>query len=617
MLASLVRTLLTGLLVLLVPGASLAEDGPGWSYAWAGYGEPKYPRGFAHLDWVNPDAPKGGTLVLRNPDRRTSFDKFNPFTPRGAAPTGVMLFMFETLAVMSGDEPQTLYGLLAESIRVAPDKSSVRFRLNPQARFNDGSPVTAADVKHSFEMQAGPEAAPSMRAVWRGIERVEVEDERTVRFDLRQRTTDTVLAAGGVRVFSRRWGAGKPFDQVVDDPPITSGPYVIGRVDMGRQLELRRNPDYWASNLGVRRGMFNFDRVVYRYYKDNAVAREAFKAGQVDLFLEGDPGAWTRLHGGRKWEDGRIRKETFATDIGVHMVSFAFNMRRPVFQDRRVRQALDLSFDFDTHNRHGIFRRAQSLFNNSEFAATGLPSAGELALLEPHRASLPEAVFGHPYAAPRTHGDPRQLRRNLLQARALLEQAGWILGRDGVLRNAQGQPLVLEFLTTGPAGLLGPWQANLERLGIRLVERVVDSALMGRRMERQDFDLYLSTEGTFTLPLAPQLAGAYGSSPDGKGGSRYRGIQHPAVDALLGVMARASTLEELRNATRALDRVVMWHHWGVPFRYSADSRMSYWNRFGLPANRPRFYTIESVSASLPAWPLMAWWALPDNPRQGL
>jgi peptide/nickel transport system substrate-binding protein/microcin C transport system substrate-binding protein len=614
MLGPFLRGLLAGLVVLLAPGTGQANDGPGWAHAWAGYGEPKYPRGFAHLDWVNPHAPKGGTLVLRNPDRRTSFDKFNPFTPRGAAPTGVMLFMFETLAVMSGDEPQTMYGLLAESIRVALDKSSVSFRLNRQARFHDGSPVTAADVRHSFEMQAGPAAAPAMRMAWRGIERAVVEDEYTIRFDLRQRTTDTVLAAGGVRVFSRRWGAGKPFDEVVDDPPITSGPYVIGKVDMGRQLELRRNPDYWARDLGVRRGMFNFDRVVYRYYKDNAVAREAFKAGQVDLFLEGDPGAWTRLHTGRKWEDGRIRKETFSTEIGVHMVSFAFNMRRPIFQDRRVRQALDLSFDFDTHNRHRIFRRAESLFNNSEFAAQGLPSAGELALLEPYRSTLPDAVFGPPYTAPRTQGDPRQLRRNLLQARALLEQAGWTLDSDGVLRNTQGQPLVLEFLTTGPAGQLGPWQDSLQRLGIRLVERVVDSALMGRRMERLDFDLYLSTEGSFTLPLAPQLAGAYGSSPDGKGGSRYRGIQHPAVDALLGAMARATTLEELRHATRALDRVVMWHHWGVPFRYSADSRVSYWNRFGLPERRPRFYTVESVSASLPAWPLLAWWALPDNPR---
>jgi peptide/nickel transport system substrate-binding protein/microcin C transport system substrate-binding protein len=614
MLGPFLRGLLAGLVVLLAPGTGQANDGPGWAHAWAGYGEPKYPRGFAHLGWVNPHAPKGGTLVLRNPDRRTSFDKFNPFTPRGAAPTGVMLFMFETLAVMSGDEPQTMYGLLAESIRVAPDKSSVSFRLNRQARFHDGSPVTAADVRHSFEMQAGPAAAPAMRMAWRGIERAVVEDEYTIRFDLRQRTTDTVLAAGGVRVFSRRWGAGKPFDEVVDDPPITSGPYVIGKVDMGRQLELQRNPDYWARDLGVRRGMFNFDRVVYRYYKDNAVAREAFKAGQVDLFLEGDPGAWTRLHTGRKWEDGRIRKETFSTEIGVHMVSFAFNMRRPIFQDRRVRQALDLSFDFDTHNRHRIFRRAESLFNNSEFAAQGLPSAGELALLEPYRSTLPDAVFGPPYTAPRTQGDPRQLRRNLLQARALLEQAGWTLDSDGVLRNTQGQPLVLEFLTTGSAGQLGPWQDSLQRLGIRLVERVVDSALMGRRMERLDFDLYLSTEGTFTLPLAPQLAGAYGRSPDGKGGSRYRGIEHPAVDALLGAMARATTLEELRHATRALDRVVMWHHWGVPFRYSADSRVSYWNRFGLPERRPRFYTVESVSASLPAWPLLAWWALPDNPR---
>jgi peptide/nickel transport system substrate-binding protein/microcin C transport system substrate-binding protein len=611
---NLLRRFTVALLLCLAASLSVADDANGWSHAWAAYGEPKYPRGFAHFDWANPDAPKGGTLVLRNPDRRTSFDKYNPFTPRGAAPTGVMLFVFETLTVMSGDEPQTMYGLLAEQIRVAPDKSSVSFRLHPLARFNNGDVVTAADVKHSFDMQAGPAASPAMRVPWRGIERVVVVDERTVRFDLRQRTNDMVLGTGSLRVFSRRWGESKPFDDVVDEPPIASGPYRIGEVDMGRQLELVRNPAYWARDLGVRRGLFNFDRVLYRYYKDNAVAREAFKAGQVDLFQEGDPGAWTRLHSGRKWDDGRIRKETFSTEIGVHMVSFAFNMRRPVFQDRRLRQALDLSFDFDTLNRQRIFLRPESLFNNSEFAAEGAPTPGELALLEPHRAVLPEAVFGPPYRAPRTQADPRQLRRHLLQARALLEQAGWTLGADGVLRNAQGQPMVLEFLTTGPTGQLTEWQANLERLGIRLNERVVDSALMARRMERQDFDLYLSTEGTFTLPNGTQLAGAYGSSPDGKGGSRYRGIQNPVVDGLLRAMNEAKTQQELRDATRALDRVVMWHHWGVPYRYSADSRVSYWARFGQPARRPRFYAIESVSNSLPAWPLLAWWALPAAPR---
>lgn len=616
----MLRRLFLGLLpallllpLLLAHAPSRADEANGWPHAWAAYGEPNYPRGFSHLAWANPDAPKGGTLVLRNPDRRTSFDKFNPFTPRGAAPTGVMLFMFETLAVMSGDEPQTLYGLLAEGIRVASDKSSVSYRLHPQARFNDGSPVTAADVKHSFEMQAGPAAAPASRIAWRGVERVVLVDERTVRFDLRQRTTDTVLATGGVRVFSRRWGAGKPFDEVVDEPPITSGPYVIGAVDMGRQLEFKRNPAYWARDLGLRRGLFNFDRVLYRYYKDNAVAREAFKAGQVDLFLEGDPGAWTRLHAGRKWDDGRIRKETLATEIGVHMVSYAFNMRRPVFQDRRVRQALDLSFDFDTANKQRLFRRVESPFNNSPFAATGLPTPGELALLKHHRAHLPEAVFGPAYQAPRTQGDPRQLRRHLLQARALLEQAGWTLGSGNVLRNASGQPMVLEFLTTGPVGQLQEWQANLEQLGIRLVERVVDSALMARRMERLDFDLYLSTEGSFTLPSTAQLAGAYGSGPDGKG-SRTRGIRDPAVDALLAAMDRASTLQELQDATRALDRVVMWQHWGVPYRYSADARVSYWARFGMPGQRPRFFTVESVSPSLPAWPLLAWWALSTATR---
>ncbi len=587
------------------------SDRDGWSHAWAAFGQPQLPPGYAHVDWVNPDATKGGTLALRNPDRRSSFDKLNPYSARGSAPAGLTIFVFESLAVMSADEPQVMYGLLAESLRVAPDRSTVDVQLHPLARFNDGQPVTASDVLHSFEQVSGPYASPAVRALWRGVTRAVVVDDRTVRFELRQRTTETVFAVGSLRVFSRRWGGGRRFDEVVTDVPIASGPYRVGELDMGRRIEFRRNPTYWARDLGVRRGMYNFDRVVYRYYKDHAVAREAFKAGDVHLYKEYDAGAWVRLHTGAKWRDGRIRKEAFATGIGVHMVAFAFNLRRPQFQDRRVRLALDLSFDFDTYNRYGLFVRPSSLFNNSAFAAQGQPSPGELALLEPFRGELPEAVFGLPYQPPRTNGDPRQLRRNLLQARALLEQAGWTLGGDGVLRNAAGQALVIEYLNTGQPGSVTEWQANLEMLGIRLVERMVDSAQFQRRLEAYDFDLFAGVEGSFTLPSAATLANIYSSAGvDSKGGGKFRGIRSAAVDKLLDAMAYADNLQALQNATRALDRVVMWNHWGVPFRYSADERVSYWNRFGQPAKRPRYYSIESGGGLLTPLPLATWWALP-------
>jgi peptide/nickel transport system substrate-binding protein/microcin C transport system substrate-binding protein len=274
--ASRRRWLATALLVLLgtscigAPASENATTASGWMHAYATYGAPRYPRGFAHFDYVNPDAPKGGTLYLRNPDRRTSFDKFNPFTVKGNSPAGVMIFMFETLAVMSGDELSTMYGLLAEDMQVAPDKASITFRLNPKARFYNGDPVTAADVKHSFDMLTSPQADPTTRTRLAGAARAIVIDPRTIRFDLNEHSADAIINLGTrLPVFSQKWGrdaAGKtkPFDQIVNEYPITSGPYTIALADSGRRLEFVRNKDYWARDLGVRRGFFNFDRIVYR-----------------------------------------------------------------------------------------------------------------------------------------------------------------------------------------------------------------------------------------------------------------------------------------------------------------------------------------------------------------
>jgi len=297
-----------------VPPQTQPAAAGAWTHAYAAYGQtPKYPRGFKAFEWVNPDAPKGGTLYLGNPDRRTSFDKFNPFTLKGSSPTGVSILMFETLAVRSGDEPGTLYGLIAEEMLVAPDKSSITFRIHPKARFYDGDPVTAADVKHSFDMMTSKGAAPAVRAALEGVKAAAVEDERTIRFDLTDRTDDMLFNVGVIPVFSRKWGQGadgkpKPFDQVVTEYPITTGPYTIARTDSGRGIEFARNPDYWARDLGVRRGQFNFDRIVYRLYADRSISMEAFKAGEFDLIQEFVPQQWVRQHDGAKWRDGRIVK---------------------------------------------------------------------------------------------------------------------------------------------------------------------------------------------------------------------------------------------------------------------------------------------------------------------
>ena len=600
-------------------GAWAAEPGNApWLHAYAAFGEPKYPKDFKHFEYVNPDAPKGGTLYLPNPDRRTSFDKFNTFTIRGNAPAAMGIFMLEPLTVLSADEPRTMYGLLAQEMRVETDLSAITFRLHPLARFSNADPVTAADVKYSFDSLAGKYASPTYSSALTGVRSATVIDARTIRFDLTDRSSDTLFKVGALQVFSHKWGLKADatharFDEIVDEYPLTSGPYTIALADSGRRIELQRNPGYWARELPVRRGFFNFERVVYRFYQDEAVALEAFKAGEFDLVRVYSARIWTRQHKGPKWDDGRIVKQTFAVGTGQGLQSYQINLRRPQFQDIRVREALGLSFDYETNNRYRLYKRANSVFNNSDFAAQGLPSEGELRLLEPHRKELPGQVFGPPFIAPRTDADVHALRRNLLQARALLEAAGWKLGAGAKLRNARGEAFEIEYLAPGDSvndARLNAWARNLDKLGIAFKVRNVDFALYSRRLEEYDFDMITIVEGSFTLPSAADYANIYGAkSADEKGNNNFRGVKSAAVDAILAAMNSATTLEQFRDACRALDRVVMWNHWQVPELYSDIEPISYRAKFGIPAVRAKFFTADLPPDTDPqlAWPITTWW----------
>ena len=585
-----------------------------WVHGYAAFGEPKYGLDFRHFEYADPQAPRGGTLRLKNPDRRTSFDKYNPFTTRGSSPGGLVLLMFESLAVLSGDEPQTMYGLLAQEMWVAPDKSSIAFRLNPKARFNNGDPVTAEDVKYSFDSLSGKFASPAYRSALEGVAGVVVLDARTIRFDLTERNNDMLFTLGGLPVFSRRWALGadgkpKKFDEIVTEPPITSGPYLLGALDPGRRIEFKRNPQYWARDLPARRGFFNFELIVYRYYSDDTAATEAFKAGEYDIVRVYGARTWNRQHKGPKWDDGRIVKELFETGFGQHLQAYDLNLRRPIFQDIRVREAIGLSYDFDTvNNRFKMYRRAHSMFNNSEFAAEGPPSPAELTLLEPFRNDLPPQVFGPPYRAPSTDGDAHKLRANLQKARALLEAAGWRLGPDARLRNAAGEAFEFEYLTPEEGSRMADWEKNLAKLGITMKTRQVDFALYRRRLENYDYDMIAIVEGRFTLPEPSTFLSLYGSkAADEKGNSNFRGVKSAAVDRLIQVMNEAQTIDDLRTASRALDRVVMWNHWQVPDLYFSMLPTSYWNKFGRPKIMPKFYSIDSPNDAQPAWPIVTWW----------
>ncbi len=590
-----------------------------WSHAISAFGPPRHGPDFSHFDYADPAAPKGGSMRLSNSDRRSSFDKFNPFTIKGVGQASYLMLMFERLCDFAMDEAKTMYGLLAEAIYVEPDYSAVSFRLRREARFSNGDLLQPEDVVDSFRRLKGKLVRPEYITPLAGITRAVVADVRTVRFEIAadSRNFNTVFGLGNLNVFSRKWGDGKPLSEVVAEHPIATGPYLIDVAQMPSRLEYKRNPAYWAKDLPLRRGFFNFDRIEYRLYKDDAVRREAFKAGEFDLVRELTLSQYMRTHQGPKWRDGRIVKRNWDVDTGSMLQAIDFNLRRPRFQDIRVREAIMRAFDFETPmNRFHYFKRANSMFNKTDFAAKGLPSPAELALLEPFRAELPKEVFGPAFVAPRTDTGPNALRDSLKRAAQLLSEAGWNVATDGVLRNAKAEAFEMEMTEPSRVGRYPEFERNLKRLGIQYTERLVDFALYTRRLDVKDFDLIIIVEGKFTLPKADDLRQLYHSSEaDIEGSQGYRGVKSRAVDALIERMAAATTMDELTAASRALDRVVMWNHWQIGQLYSPGENTSYWNKFGMPKVQPKYFQIDSMpdEHSMP-WPLWTWWDKASDKR---
>jgi len=603
----------------LITGALLGSIGFVFSgaafgvYAIAQYGEPKYPPGFQHFDYVNPDAPRGGTLVLANPNRLTSFDKFNPFTMRGNPAPGLGL-MFESLTTGSLDEVATVYGLLADDIQVAPDGLSATFHINPRARFSNGDPVTAEDVRFSFETLKSPQAAPQYSVYFGQIARAVVIDPLTIRFDFKARTREMPLLAGGIPVFSRKWGMKPdgtriPFDQLAFQQPIGSGPYVIEHYDNGRTITYRRNPSYWGDRLPVRVGTYNYERINYKLYSDNIARLEAFKAGEYDVLVENIARSWVRRDIGKRFDSGELIKREFPHHNGSGMQGFFMNVRRPLFKDVRVRQALDLALDFEWLNRQLFFnqyKRTDSFFVNTELQAKGRPSEGELALLTPLRAQLDPAVFGEMTTQPDTD-PPGSLRANLIKARQLLADAGWTY-RDGALRNAKGEPFVFEILDdTGGGASMEPVAAafarNLQKLGITANFRTVDYALIQKRLDAFEFDMTSVRMPDVQVPGTEQVSRFGSKSADEQGSDNLSGVKSPAVDKILQAVVSAQTREQLVDATHALDRVLMHGYYVVPHWYSAKHRVAYRNTLAYPATLPLYYTADD-------WVTSTWWFKP-------
>jgi microcin C transport system substrate-binding protein len=561
---------------------SAATAGAEPRHGLSAFGDLKYPPNFTHFDYVNPDAPKGGRLSMIGTAGRITFDSFNNFILKGDRAQGLE-YLFDSLMTRAFDEPDAVYGLIAESADLAADRKSVTFRLRPEAKFADGSPVTAEDVVFSFQMlkeKGRPEYTLSLR----DVEKAEVLDADSVRYTFKGNLTrDLPLIVAELPVVSKAYYTAHPFDQTSLERPLGSGPYEIADFKAGTYVTYKRRPDYWAKDLPVNRGRFNFDELRYEYYRDRTLELEGLKAGAFAFREEFTSIDWATGYDVPAVREGRLVRLVMPDERPSGAQGFFINTRREPFKDKRVREALGLAFDFEWSNKNLFFElytRTKSFFENSDMKAEGLPGPEELKLLEPYRDKLAPEVFGEPYSPPVTDGSGRN-RDNLRRANELLTAAGYGNG---------GKPLTVEILSfeSGFDRIIIPYIDNLKRIGVNASLRRVDPAQYERRMKSFDFDL---TTERYSLRLTPgaEIQSFWGSEAAAMDGSfNLAGIKDPVIDALIAKVLEARSRPELVTATRAIDRVLRAGHYWVPHWYKASHNVAFWDKFSRPAVKPKY-----------------------------
>ena len=560
------------------------------------YGEPKQPPGFAHFSYVNPNAPKGGRLVL---GAFGSFDNLNPLIIKGVAANGIRDFTIESLMARGLDEPFTLYGLVAESVEVPADRSSITFHLNPKARFSDGTPITADDVIFSLQLLK-EKGRPNHRTYFAKVAKTERLSDRAVRFTFDAAGDREIpLILGLLPVLPKHAINPDTYENTTLEAPIGSGPYKVGKIDAGRSITFVRDPNYWGRDLPVNRGRFNFDEIRFDYFREGSVMFDAFKSGQIDLWPEEDPRRWANGYDFPAIRDGRAVKREFTIGLPAGMTGLVFNTRRAVFKDARVREALIYLFDFEWINRTlyaGLYSRTQSYFERSILASTGRPAdARERQILAPFPDAVRPPFMEGTYRFPSTDGSGRS-RDNQEKAFRLLQEAGYELRGGKLVSSGSGGQLEFEILasSTSQEGLLLSFARDVERLGIKVKLRVVDGAQYQQRLTSYDYDMIQNTWTSSLSPGNEQLFRWSTQSAKVQGTYNFAGVENPAADAMIQAMLAAKTEDEFVSAVRALDRVLLSGDYVIPLFFIPKQWVAYWTRLQHPETTPLFgYNVDS------------------------
>ncbi len=572
------------------------------SHALSLYGDIKYQDGFSHFDFVNPDAPKGGNLRLA---ALGTFDNLNPYIIKGTAASGLDALQSVSLMMQSYDEPFTMYGYAAETADLADDRGSVTFQLRKEAVWDDGTPITADDVVWTFNTLT-KEGAPFYRAYYADVKSVTAPDASQVTFTfVTSKNRELPLIIAQMPILPRHDWQNKKFAETTLSPMLSGGPYKVGTVKPGQSIEFIRNPNWWGQKININKGRYNFDKVTFTYYRDQNVLLEAFFARNFDVQQESVAKLWATAYNAPPVLDGRIIKQEIANTRPTGMQGFLYNIRRPVFQDKEVRKALGYAFDFEWENKQfafGSYTRTRSFFENSELAATGLPSPEELKILEPVRNKIPPEVFTTAYDPPQTDGSGIN-RAQLKVASDILDGAGYIVGKDGVRVHANGTQLKFEILSDNPAfeRWVLPFIQNLKKIGVIATFRVIDDAQYQNRMRKFDYDMTVSTIGQSDSPGNEQREFWTSPKADIEGSRNYIGIKDSAIDTLVDGLIGANTRAELVAHCRALDRVLQWNYFLIPHWSYNKWRLAWWSHLQHP---------EKMSGSTPAI-IDTWWAKPE------